>query len=100
MTQTDQRTRIEAIGKAITDLDELNELVLCSDDPTKCATKIAGSVLHVVPDTGLNSSEMRGVRSLILYAISDKRFFDWEMPTLTGFSSEQFRAIAEKLPRE
>jgi hypothetical protein len=27
-------------------------------------------------------------------------FFDWEMPTLTGFTAEQFKAIAEKLPCE
>jgi hypothetical protein len=48
----------------------------------------------------LTSSEMAGLRSLVLHAISDKRFFDWEMPTLTGFSAEEFRQIAEKLPRE
>ncbi|WP_152612647.1 hypothetical protein [Leisingera sp. ANG-M7] len=100
MTQDDQIALIQAIGKAITDLDDSNELVLCSDDPTNCATKIASSVRHVVPNTGLNSSEMLGIRSLILHAISDKRFFDWEMPILTGFSAEQFKAIADKLPRE
>lgn len=100
MTQNDQVALIQAIGKAITDLDEASELVLCSDDPTNCASKIANSVSHIVPNTGLNSSEMRGIRSLILHAIEDKRFFDWEMPTLTGFSAEQFRTIADKLPIE
>ena len=100
MTQNDQVALIHAIGKAITDLEALDELVLCSDDPTKCATIIASSVRHIVPNTSLNSSEMLGIRSLILHAIADARFFDWEMPTLTGLSAEQFRAIADKLPRE
>ena len=100
MIERDQKTLIQAIGEAIIELDAVNELVLCSDDPTKCAAKIATSVEHVIPDTGLSSLEMYGIRSLILYAIADKRFFDWEMPTLTGFSAEQFEAIAGKLPKE
>jgi hypothetical protein len=31
-------------------------------------------------------------------AINDKRFFDWEMPTLTGMTAEEFSRLAEKLP--
>ncbi|MEP3342571.1 MAG: hypothetical protein ABJO09_09730 [Hyphomicrobiales bacterium] len=100
MTQNDHETLIQAIGKTITNLEALNELVLCSDDPTNCATKIASSVRHIVPNASLNSSEMLGIKSLILHAISDERFFDWEMSTLTGLSAEQFRAIADKLPSE
>jgi hypothetical protein len=100
MQEDDQRSLIQAIGEAIIELDKVNDLVLCSDDPTKCATKIAASVGHVVPDIGLSSLEMYGIRSLILYAIADKKFFDREMPTLTGFSAEQFKAIADMLPRE
>jgi len=57
-------------------------------------------VRHIIPNNGLDTLEMLGIRSLILHAIADKRFFDWEMPTLTGFSAEQFKAIADKLPRE
>ncbi|EFO29947.1 hypothetical protein TRICHSKD4_5787 [Roseibium sp. TrichSKD4] len=36
---------------------------------------------------------------MILQALSDKRFFDWEMPTLTGLTSEEFKAVANKLPK-
>lgn len=100
MTQNNQTDLVHAIGKAITDLEALDELVVCSADPTNCATKIASSVRHIVPNTSLNSSEMLGIRSLILHAIADERFFDWEMPTLTGLSAEQFKAIADKLPGE
>ncbi len=100
MTEDDQKSLTQAIGEAIVALDKENDLVLCSDDPTKCATRIADSIRHVIPDTGLSSSEMLGIRSLIYHAIDDKKFFDWEMPTLTGFSANEFKLIAEKLPRE
>jgi hypothetical protein len=43
---------------------------------------------------------MIGLRRLVWHAVSNKQFFDWEMPTLTGFTAEQFGEIAEKLPRD
>jgi hypothetical protein len=100
MTEDDQKSLIRAIGETLVELDRANDLVLCSDDPNVCAKRIASSLGHLIPNTNLTSSEMYGVRSLILYAIENRSFFDWEMPTLTGFSAEQFKAIAGKLPRE
>lgn len=96
----DERSLAQAIAKSLVELENANELVLCSDSPRVCATKIAASIRHVIPDTGLTSLEMYGIRSLILHAIENKAFFDWEMPTLTGFNATQFKAIADKLPRE
>jgi hypothetical protein len=57
-------------------------------------------VLADVPNTALSHLELLGVRGLVLHAISDKRFCDWEMPTLTGFTAVEFEGIAEKLPRD
>ena len=37
---------------------------------------------------------------LIDYAIRDHTSFDWEMPTLTDLTAEEFRIVADKLPRE
>ena len=100
MNEDDQNSLVRAIGQALMELDHANDLVICNDNPNICAKKIAASVDHIVPDTGLSSGEMYGVRSLIYHAIANKQFFDWEMPTLTGFTADQFKAIAEKLPRE
>jgi hypothetical protein len=100
MTEDNQNILIQEISKALVELDSENDLVLCSDDPNICAKKIAASVKGVIPDTGLTSLEMHGVRSLILYAIENQSFFDWEMATLSGFSAAQFKTIAGKFPRE
>ncbi|MBZ9648777.1 hypothetical protein K9B33_14600 [Sphingobium sp. 3R8] len=80
-------------------LERDGELVVTCPSIEPIADRIAEAALDVVPNTSLSFLELVGVRGLILHAISDKRFFDWEMPTLTGFSASEFERIAEKLPR-
>jgi hypothetical protein len=87
-----------AIAAALHDLDRDGDLVITSPHIEPIADRIAEAALSVVPSTTL-SLELLGVRSLILHAISNKQFFDWEMPTLTGFTAAEFERIAEKLPR-
>lgn len=86
----------DEIGKL--EIDE--EIVVCSTSPNRAARRIGDAVLGVVPQTSLTTSELWAVRSLILHAIETPGFFDWEMPTLTGATADEFRAIADKLPRE
>ncbi|WP_404479106.1 hypothetical protein [Novosphingobium sp. BL-52-GroH] len=86
------------IAIAVGGLEEEGELVVTSSSVEPIANKLAEAVLSVVPHTSLSLEELVGVRCLILHAISDKKFFDWEVPTLTGFTAEEFKLIAEKLP--
>lgn len=90
----------ERLSEELDELEKEGEVVLCSPASGFLSTRLAKAALAVVPHTELTVSEMAGLRSLVFFAISDKRFFDWEMPTLTGFSAEEFRQIAEKLPTE
>ena len=87
-----------AIAKMLGDLEREGELVITCPSIQLIADRVAEAVLAVVPNTSLSLNELSGVRSLILQAISDKRFFDWEMPTLTGFNADEFEQIAKKLP--
>lgn len=98
--QVEDRRLKERLSKELDELENEGEVVLFSAASGFISTRLAKAVLAVVPHSELTFSEMAGLRSLVLHAISDKRFFDWEMPTLTGFSAEEFRQIAEKLPRE
>ena len=83
---------------ALYELEREGEIVLATTRVEALANRIAAAVLEVVPNTGLSRDELIGLRMLIYHAASDKRFFDWEMPTLTGFSATEFKEIAEKLP--
>ena len=71
---------------------------VCTTHIGHIARRIHDAVLDVVPSIELTLVELVGVRSLINHAVADSRFFDWEMPTLTGFSADGFRQIAEKVP--
>lgn len=90
---------LNIIKQALVDLDEKGEIVLCSSDPSIPAEFLFVLVKQLIPNEALSSSELSGLRSLVFHAIRDDRFFDWEMPTLTGFQAEEFQKIAEKLPK-
>ena len=94
------KTLSKAIAMALGELERDGDLVITSPSIEPVADRIAQAVLAVVPNTALSHLELLGVRSLVLHAISDKRFFDWEMPTLTGFTAVEFEDIAEKWPRD
>jgi hypothetical protein len=90
------RTIMAALGE----LEKDDELIIISTTIERVADRIAEAVLGVVPNTGLSAQDLYGIRSLIFHAVHDKQFFDWEMPTLTGFNSDEFIQILGKLPRE
>jgi hypothetical protein len=90
----------KTVAMALGELERDGDLVITSPSIEPIADRITQAALAVVPSTALSHLELLGVRSLILHAISNKQFFDWEMPTLTGFTSAEFARIAEKLPRD
>lgn len=93
-------TIIQIIIGSLEQLERDDDVILLGPSPRKAAEKIAIELSSVVPNPGFTLEEMRGLRMLVLHAISNKSFFDWEMPTLTGFTAAQFQEIAEKLPCE
>ncbi|MBN8807231.1 MAG: hypothetical protein J0I47_03185 [Sphingomonas sp.] len=88
------------LAMTIAELERDGELVVTSPSIEPLADRLAEAALGVVPNTSLSLTEILGVRSLILHAVADKCFFDWEMPTLTGFTANEFEQIAAKLPRD
>ena len=86
------------IANTLGDLERDGELMITCPSIQIIADRVAEAVRAVVPNTSLSLDELSGVRSLIFHAIWNKQFFEQEMPTLTGFSAEEFKRIAEKLP--
>lgn len=87
-----------SIVDAISVLEERGDLVISTAHLNRVVQPLLEAVLSVLPNSALSTSELEGVRRLILHAVADRSFFDSEMPTLTGFTASEFRAIAEKLP--
>ncbi|MAX15171.1 hypothetical protein [uncultured Sphingobium sp.] len=90
----------KTVAIALGELECDGDLVITFPSIEPVADRIVEAVLAVVPNTALSHLELLGVRGLVLHAISDKRFCEWEMPTLTGFTAVEFEGIAGKLPRD
>lgn len=89
-----------AVREALLQLENDGHIVIVSTTLGSLVDAVANKVADVVPNTELSLRELCATRQLINHAIHDRRFFDWEMPTLTGLTAEEFRVVADKLPRE
>ncbi|MFK0275017.1 hypothetical protein ACIQUG_15135 [Ensifer sp. NPDC090286] len=89
-----------AVREALLQLETDGHIVIVSTTLGPIVEAVANKVADVVPNTELSLRELYATRQLINLAIHDNRFFDWEMPTLTGLTAEEFRIVANKLPRE
>lgn len=87
-----------SIYNALEELEQRGEIVLCSSSPENSAKFLEQKLRSVVVSSEISVSELSSIRSLIYHAIRDKRFFDWEMPTLTGLTAEEFASLADRLP--
>lgn len=90
---------MHSIKRALLDLEEHGEIVLCASEPNAPAKHIYEVVSKLLPNEQLTTAELIGLRSIVSQAVSDNRFFDWEMPTLTGLTSDEFKELARKLPK-
>ncbi len=90
---------MKKIQSVLSNMEETGDIVVCSHVADAPAKKIYDTVKEVLPSDELSPSEISGIRTLIHEALNDPRFFDWEMPTLTGLSADEFRVLANKLPK-
>lgn len=96
MCQGLNQSLLELLAK----LEEDGDIAITTTVPSQIVEKIRERITGQMPDPPLTSSEYGNIRSLNHEATSDKRFFDWEMPTFTGLTAAQFKQLAEKLPRD
>ena len=80
-------------------LEADEEIVVCATSPNRVVQRLYDAVQCVAPHTSLTTDELHAVRALVFHAVHSASFFDAEMPTLTGATAEEFKAIMQKLPR-
>jgi len=78
---------------------ERDEMIVCVLDRELVAKRLARELLNEAPHLQVSQEELHGLSMLVHHAVSDERFFDWEMPILTGYSAEEFKRIISLLPR-
>lgn len=96
MEELDSRL-LNAISTALVECEENSDLVITTAVVNKISEVIAKKVKEEYSGGIISPEETLGVTNLIFNAIENKKFFDWEMPTLCGYNAEEFDAIARKL---
>ena len=89
----------EAILDAVNYLEENDYIVVCVENKNEIVKKIYEHIIEVMPRENISAEELSAIGRLIYHAISDKSFFDWEIPSLTGMTKEDFERIINKLPK-
>ena len=101
MPTTESKNADSVLSEQIADILlalEKRDMLICISSINVIVDTIVAGLKENVLQLYLSVEELSAIRSLIYYASNDKRFFDWEMPTLTGYTAEQFKEIANKLP--
>ena len=88
----------ETILQALESVEAEGDLVIATSVPRKIAVKIQDRIANEVPIPPVSQLEFTAIRSLIYHATNDTRFFDTEMPALTGLTKEEFEELARRLP--
>ncbi|WP_299471406.1 hypothetical protein [uncultured Roseibium sp.] len=90
----------DTILECLKRLEEEEKLVITTTVPQHLGSRICETIANEVPIPPISKAEFTAIRALIRQAVEDKRFFDAEMPTLTGLTADAFIDLAERLPIE
>lgn len=92
-----QQALADAIVSALAHAEGAGELVICTGAPVQIADRISESVRGVYSGGIFSPEELFALSALIFHATSDKRFYDWEMPVLLGYTAEQMAELGNRI---
>jgi len=88
---------VDAITSALVEADAAGEIAIAVTTPTQIAERIGEKVREVFVGDIFTPEELMALSVLIFHATADKRFYDWEMPTLIGYTAEEMEALGRKI---
>lgn len=92
-----QRELINSIASALREAEDAGDIVICTTTPERTADLISEKVRAVFTGDLFSPEELFALSGLISQAVSDKRFYDWEMPTLLGHSAEEMAELGRRI---
>lgn len=99
MTDQSHSQIAKILQRTLRELEDRGDIVICTQSEEAMVKVLCEGLSQFLPNQEISVSEFIGIRALIYQATRNSAFFDWEMPTLTGFSKEEFERIAQKLPK-
>ena len=92
-----RRELINSIVSALRQAEDAGDIVICTTTPELIANPISDSVRTVFTGDIFSPEELFALSKLISQATSDKRFYDWEMPTLIGYTADEMAELGERI---
>ncbi|MGY3876741.1 hypothetical protein [Aeromonas enteropelogenes] len=86
----------DALAEALTKSEEKGDLVIATSVINNVTEPMAEAVKAVYAGIFTNQ-ELAALSNLVFQATSDTKFYDWEMPTLVGYTREEMQSLGEKL---
>jgi len=86
----------DALAEALTKSEEKGDLVIATSVINNVTEPMAEAVKAVYAGVFTNQ-ELAALSNLVFQATSDTKFYDWEMPTLVGYTREEMQSLGEKL---
>jgi hypothetical protein len=86
----------DALADALKRSEEKGDLVIATSVINNVTEPMAEAVKAVYAGI-FTTQELAALSNLVFQAVSDTKFYDWEMPTLVGFTREEMQSLGEKL---
>ena len=85
-----------ALADALIKSEEKGDLVIATSIINNVIEPMAEAVKSVYAGI-FTTQELSALSNLVFQATSDTKFYDWEMPTLVGYSLEEMQNLGKKL---
>ncbi|VXC97739.1 conserved hypothetical protein [Pseudomonas sp. 8Z] len=86
----------KALAEVLTKSEENGDLVIATAIINDITEPMAEAVKTAYAGI-FTTQELAALSNLVFQATSDETFYDWEMPTLVGYTREEMQALGAKL---
>ena len=96
MNKFDEKLK-SGIASALIKAEDNGDIVTTTATPNDIYTLIANNVKEVYAGGVLSPDELFGICVVMFHAVENEKFYDWEMPTLCGYTREEMKILVKKL---
>lgn len=86
----------KVLAEELLKAEDRGDLVISTSIINNITTPLAEAV-KVVYAGIFTTQELAALSNLVFQATSNEKFYDWEMPTLVGFTREEMQKLGDKL---
>ncbi|WP_215397373.1 hypothetical protein [Rheinheimera oceanensis] len=86
----------QALAQALVKVEAGGDIVIATSVIDNVTEPLAEAIKAAYAGV-FTTQELAALSNLVFQATSDDKFYDWEMPTLVGYTCEEMQRLGEKL---